>query len=186
MKKIIILLILISFKINAQTIIPLEDRLSHILTQTYNNRYFKDVNGHLNKFIGQWKYETAIDKVEITILKRDNEDCGGRYFKDNLEIRCKYTKNGIVEFDTNAPQDINDYNRMLGGLFDEPTNVNKYQFLYSEPNFNPLNKYYLNIQYVLAPLGGLPQLQWTTSFEPAELDPAPPRLPLNMLFTKVP
>lgn len=184
MKKIIILLILISFKINAQTIIPLEEARTHFISQTFNNKYFKDVNGHLNKFLGQWKYETAIDKVEITILKRENENRG--YFEDNLEVRCKYTKNGIVEFDTHAPSINGVSNRMFGGLFDEPTNLNKYRLLYYEPNFGPLNKYYLNIQYVLAPLGGLPQLQWTTSFEPAELDPAPPRLPLNMLFTKVP
>lgn len=182
MKKILILLILISFKFNAQTIIPLEDARTHFASGTASNKYFKDINGHLNKFLGQWKYETAVDKVEITITKIENRDCGSLHYEDELIIRCKYTKNLIVEFDTHLP---NSPNQIFGLYFNDPSNTNKYRFLYNEPNFNPLNRYYLNIQYLGINGAGLPQLQWVTYFDLVEVEPNTARLPLNMVFTKV-
>ena len=65
------------------------------------------------------------------------------------------------------------------------SNVNKYRFLYREPNFSPLNKYYLNIEYIGMSSTGLPQLLWSTYFDSVEYEPNPVRLPLNMVFTKV-
>lgn len=182
MKKIIILLILIAFKINAQTITPLENARNFFLSQTSNGRYFKDINSHLDKFLGQWVYETAIDKVEITILKRANYDSGGGYTIDDLVIQCKYTKNGTIEFNTHLPNSVN---KIAGGYFREPSNINRYRFLYYEPDFIPLNRYYLNIDYLGVNGAGLPQLQWATYFNLVEVEPNTARLPLNMVFTKV-
>jgi hypothetical protein len=123
MKNIIVTIILISgLQVNAQYIIPVEQMTTYLLNHNYENHYFKDVNGVLNKFVGNWKYETTSEKLEIEIYKLENiNNGGGSRYQDEIELRFRYTINGIVMFDT-FNSNTNLY--IIGLRFDIPTNTN--------------------------------------------------------------
>jgi hypothetical protein len=101
MKKLALILLLMSSKTKAQSNVPVEQSVNYYLSNNYENHYFKDINGTFDKFIGNWKYENATDLVEISIYKQESRAGGiGNSFDDELYIEFKFTQNGVVIFDT--------------------------------------------------------------------------------------
>ena len=185
MKKLALILLLMSSKTKAQSNVPVEQSVNYYLSNNYENHYFKDINGTFDKFIGNWKYENATDLVEISIYKQESRAGGiGNSFDDELYIEFKFTQNGVVIFDTFSE------NRtyFISGLrFEIPTNTNKYHLLYREPTQKYFKaRQYLDIEFIPNTTGGQPQLSWTVSYEPTSIDPLPPIMPMNMIFTKLP
>lgn len=185
MKKLIIIILFIGFQANAQFNIPVEQMQTYLLNRTSNNHYFKDINGVFDKFIGNWKYENATDLVEISIYKQESRAGGiGNSFDDELYIEFKFTQNGVVIFDTFSE---NRTYFISGIYFKDPYNTNKYHLLYREPTQKYFKaRQYLDIEFIPNTTGGQPQLSWTVSYEPTSIDPLPPIMPMNMIFTKLP
>jgi hypothetical protein len=186
MKKIIYLIVLIfNFQLYAQDV-ALENK------NDYNGyervgKYFKDINGHLNKFIGTWKWQdnpTNPTKVlEINFFKVENYDTGG-YFEDRLNSTYIYSENGVEIYNT---VNIYDDKFIFGGLFSFPNNINKLRLYYSEPN--PATngfRYNFHIEYLQsATITGTAQLKWDVEIvievaQVAEL----PKIPMHIILTK--
>ena len=180
MKNIIIIIaVFVGLKTNAQYIVPVEQFTNYSYTNTENHHYFKDVNNQFDKFIGNWKYETVTDKVEITIYKEEEVDLGSFYVVDNLYIEFKYTQNGSVIFDTFSP---NRSYLIGGGKFRFPNDTNKCHFLYTEPTQEEYDSFqWLDVEYI-PNLSGQSQLKWEVHIN----DRYTPQMPLNMIFTKQP
>ncbi|WP_395062244.1 DUF6705 family protein [Flavobacterium sp.] len=184
MKNIIkIITIIISLQLNAQTTTPVEQMMTFIRNNNEQNHYFKDVNGVFDKFIGNWKYETATEKVELLIVKVEMVN-GQNYYEDVINILFKYTKNNVVIFDT-ISSNINYY--IFGEGFWEIDNFNKHHFRYWEPNQDRFGIYQtVDIEYIPVNVGQ-PQLNWVAKYEPKDSYTAsPPEMPMNMVFTKLP
>jgi hypothetical protein len=93
MKKIILICSIFSITLNAQ-IVNIENKNG---TRT-NGYYYKDVNNHLNQFVGTYKYENGNEKITM-IFKKIINHYNGEYYQDLLVGEVKYEKNGIVLFD---------------------------------------------------------------------------------------
>jgi hypothetical protein len=166
----------------AQTVTPIESMMTHFRAGTYANRYYKDVKNLFGKFLGNWKYESPTDVVEISIFKKVNYRMSN-YYRDGIYMRVKYTKNGLVVFNS-LNSNAADY-MISGGSFRAPTNTNKYHMLYLEPNMVPGGaKCWVDISYFLSM--GQPQLNWNMYYEPMLDTAVPPILPLQMTFIKMP
>lgn len=186
MKKIIIIILIIGFHANAQFNIPIEQKLNYTLSRTYQNHYFNDINGVFNKFLGDWKYETATNKVEISIYKAEYREGGiGNSFDDELYIEFKFTQNGLVIFDTTNNESRTYF---ISGLrFETPTNTNKYRLLYLEPTQQQFKAYqYVDIEYIPNTSSGQPQLNWVVFSDPKSVNYIPLIMPMNMVLTKLP
>ncbi len=185
MKNIILAIFLFTgFQLMAQTIVPVEQQMNYIRNYTQNGKYFKDVNNVFDKFLGNWKYQTSTDLIEIRIYKKENDNLSN-YFEDNLYIRFKYTKNGLVIFNTldnlNSTQD---YFLSLGSLR-ITTNINKFHMLYLEPGIERgASNLWLDAEYF--PNNGTPLLHWNVHYEPMLTTAIAPQMPLNMVFIKQP
>ena len=185
MKNIIITIILLfGLKGIAQYNIPVEQFYNYDYSN-FNNHYFKDINGVLNKFIGNWKYQTATDLVKITIYKDEGHDNGSGYLSDELQLKFRYTNNGTVIYDTFIE---NSSRYILGLYFKFPNDTNKYHLFYEEPGQDRQGRFqYLDIEYIPNNTGGQPQLNWVIYTElSAAAGENPPIMPLNMVFTKQP
>lgn len=184
MKNILTMIIVfISFNANSQYIVPVEQIYNYDHTNI-SNHYFKDINNVLDKFVGNWKYQTTNDLIEITIYKDVDINCGGSYRKDDLHIELRYTQNGNIIYDTFAPEP----SYLISGLrFQLPTNTNKYHFMYQEPGQDKRGmRQYLDIEYIPNTSGGQPQLNWSIYTELSSNDGEDvPRIPLNIVFTKL-
>jgi hypothetical protein len=186
MKNIIsIIIVFFCIQASAQYIIPVEQFYNYDHTNVMNH-YFKDVNGVFDKFLGDWKYETSTDKVEITIYKfEDDDDHGMMYLEDEIYIEFKYTQNGVVIYNTFG---ANKSNWIFGLYFKYPTNTDKYHLMYQEPGQDRRSMpQYLDIEYIPNTTGGQPQLNWSIYTELSAADGEDvPKIPLNMVFTKLP
>ena len=181
----ILLLLAISFQVNAQETLPVEDSKYYNIIES-KNKYFKDVNGVFDKFVGTWKYQddpiNPTKILEVTFYKLESRHNGtSNATKDCLSATYKYYENGILIYDIDNP----DSQLIYGGQFRDPTDTNKYHLLYGEPNSNTRKFYYnFNIEYLLNS-GGTPQLKWDVDIlleedEGAEL----PRIPQHIILTK--
>jgi hypothetical protein len=178
MKNIIITIILfVGLHANAQYIIPIEQMANYTRSNTEYNHYFKDVNHQFDKFLGNWKYETTSELVEITIYKEEGIDLGSLYTVDALYVEFKFTQNGNFIFDTFSP----DRSYLITGtMFRFPDNTNKYHFLYKEPFQEEYDSFqWLDVKYI-PNSPGEPQLKWDVHIN----DTYTPQMPLNMIFTK--
>lgn len=186
MKKIFyIILMALTSQINAQEIIPYE-QLKNIDPYQRGGKYFKDVNGVLDKFVGSWKYEDNPSNpskiLEVTFYKIENKSFSG-YFEDYIYAHYKYYENGVEIYNT---ENLGNY-FIYGGQFRDSQNVNKYNLIYDEPTeASKALRYNFNIEY-LPNSGGTPQLQWDLEIvlevaEGAQL----PRIPQHILLTKQP
>ncbi|MFN4198832.1 MAG: DUF6705 family protein [Flavobacterium sp.] len=183
MKKLIyIIVIVFSFQLQAQEIVPKEQQPQYYLNNTYKDKYFKDINGHFNKFIGTWKWQdspTNPTKVlEITFYKVENHYTGG-CFEDRLASSYTYYENGVEIYNTT--------NGVFGGRFVFPNNLNKLRLIYMEPNPATLGfTYNFVIEFIPnTTLPGTPQLKWDVEVvlevaENAEL----PKIPMHIVLTK--
>lgn len=187
MKKIIYILFLLSNLLTqAQDIVPKEQEKQYLSNGDFQNKYFKDVNGHLNKFVGTWKWQDNLlnptKLLEITFYKVLNIDAGG-YFEDKLHSTFKYSENGVEIY--NTENSINKY--ILGGLFSFPNNLNKLRLYYSEPSIATNGfRFSFHIEYLPSTTSaGIPQLKWDVEVvlevaENAEL----PKIPMHIFLTK--
>jgi len=183
MKNIILIILgAIGFYSNAQVIKPMEQESIYKSDEVGKNYYYKDINGVLNKFLGNWKYQNGAEIVEIYIFKIANTDYGV-FNRDELCIQFKYTKNGVILINT---INNNGYNYLIsGGRFKNPQNTNQLHFMYLEPGQDFENKHqWLDIEY-LSTLNG-PQLHWVAFFEAFTIETLAPKMPLNMIFIKQP
>lgn len=184
MKKIIYIIIVLASSLvaQAQEIVSKEQQPQYYLNNTYKDKYFKDINGHFNKFIGTWNWQdspTNPTKVlEITFYKVENYDTGGS-FEDRLSSSYTYYENGIEIYNTT--------NGVFGGRFVFPNNLNKLRLTYIEPNPATFGfTYNFVIEYLPSTtLPGMPQLKWDVEVvlevaENAEL----PKIPMHIILTK--
>ena len=182
MKNIIYLIILVfSFQLQAQEIVALENQKNYNGYESVG-KYFKDINGHLNKFIGTWKWQdnpTNPTKVlEVTFYKIENHDTGG-YYVDRLSSSYTYHENGVEIYNTT--------NGVFGGRFNFSGNLNKLRLIYIEPSPETYGfNYSFYIEYLPSlTLSGTPQLKWDVEVllevaENAEL----PKIPMHIILTK--
>lgn len=150
-------------------------------------KYFKDINGHLNKFLGTWKWQdnptNPTKALEITFSKIEYYNTGG-YFEDILFSTYKYSENGVEIYNT---ENILDDKFIFGGRFIFPSNLNKLRLFYSEPNPATENyKYSFDIEYLPITASSLTeQLKWDVEIiaevgENAEQ----PKIPRHIILTK--
>jgi hypothetical protein len=181
------------YTVNAQQIVPFEQMVNYNAYQS-NGKYFKDVNGTLNKFLGNWKYEnldsSPTEIVEVTFYKREMVSAGG-YFEDELYAHFKYIKNGVEIYNTyitNRTLDI------FGGLFIQSDNSNKLRLQYDEPDRveSIKRKHIFYIEYFTENTGGMglglstvAKLNWVLDWWPIAEGAVPPQMPLTMVLTKV-
>lgn len=186
MKKIFyITLLALTSQIKAQEIVAVEDKIN-IDAYQRTGKYFKDINGVFDKFVGNWKYldnPTNPTKIlEVTFYKIENYSFSG-YNRDFLYAHYKYSENGIEIYNT---ENLGKY-FIYGGQFRDSQNVNKYNMIYDEPTeASKALRYNFNIEY-LPNGGGTPQLQWDVEIvlevaEGAQL----PRIPQHIILTKQP
>ncbi|WP_167342655.1 DUF6705 family protein [Nonlabens sp. SY33080] len=138
MKRLIILiLILITGKLAAQTIVPIENE-TQSLFMGRESIYFKDVNGVYNKFLGSWKYQDPSNSntvLEINVVKSEREKYG-KHFIDEIYIEFKYVENGTVIYDSSnytlemkkrtisgSISLTNPFNTVCSLIYFEPTNI---------------------------------------------------------------
>jgi len=183
----ILVLILSTSTIAQETIIPLETLKDFNYAHSIQNSayYFKDINNHLDKFTGTWKYETATESLEVTFIKIPHKFRSGNY-KDVLSGQFKYTQNNITIIDT-AILDVEDYGFFIyGGKF---SNTNTIKLFYSEPDDERDWQASVSLEYV-APSGiGLPsKLNWqintTTRVLTSGLWVIPYKVPANLVLVK--
>jgi hypothetical protein len=183
-KNLYIILIAIASQLKAQEMIQVEDQ-KYFNAYESRGKYFKDLNGVLDKFVGNWKYEdnpTNPSKVlYVTFYKVEQDDTGG-YFEDYLIAHYKYYENGVEIYNT---QDIGNY-FIYGVYFRDPQNTNKYHMIYNEPSEASIAlRYNFNIEY-LPNSGGTPQLQWDVDIVLEVGEGAqPPRIPQHIILTKL-
>lgn len=100
------------FSYAQETVVSIEERIE-LNTSPTTTYYYKDVNGVLDKYLDTWKYENSTKIFEITFTKRIHEDHGGDYI-DELTSKFKYTRNGVVIYNTYAT--LKNY-AISGGFF---------------------------------------------------------------------
>lgn len=104
MKKIIKITLLLATIISySQEIVPVEDKFNYDPFEQ-PKKYYKDVNGVFNKFIGTWKWQNATTNptktFEITFYKHEMRDQGGISYTDELYSKFKYIADGQTIYDT--------------------------------------------------------------------------------------
>lgn len=128
-----IIAILITNYSYSQNIIPIEERKNTIVDCYNEEYYFKDINGVLNKFLGNWKFEDNTQKVEISFYLRTYErGLNDRFHDDEIYGKIKFTKNNVVIYDTFASNG-GTYNNIKGSSFTDTNNLNKLNLYYMEP-----------------------------------------------------
>lgn len=188
MKKIVSLIILLSnLVMQAQDIVPKEQEKQYLTNGNHVNKYFKDINGHLNKFLGTWKWQDNPSNptkiFEITFSKVENEFTGSSY-EDFLISSYKYIENGVEIYNT---ENLGFNKYIYGGLFSFPNNLNKLRLLYSEPEpATDSLRYSFHIEYLpITSSSTIEQLKWDVEIilevaENAEL----PKIPRHIILSK--
>jgi len=176
-----IFLFSLHFAFAQEVIIPLEERIE-LVENPSNTYYYKDVNGALNKYVGTWKYETSTEVFEIT-FSLNIHSSAGKDFKDELISKFKYTRNGVVIYNTYTS--LRNYN-ISGGFFKFPNNTNKIKLYYSEPDVTYRTiQSQLELEYVPSTtLGGANTLIWKRKIFQDSPTPPPFELPKNMTLVK--
>ncbi|MGB1270248.1 MAG: DUF6705 family protein [Flavobacteriaceae bacterium] len=113
------------------------------------NKYYKDINGVLDKFVGTWKYEdTATNTVfEITFEKDIHVPIlGNNSFSDELKGQFKLTIGGVEQYNTytnpcseciivSGFRKERIYNSSVNYIEYLPISTRKYFMLIAEPSF---------------------------------------------------
>ncbi|MCD2259152.1 DUF6705 family protein [Psychroserpens luteolus] len=172
---------LITISVNAQqTEVPVETEWT-VPPSQLNNRYFKDVNNVLDKFVGTWKYENTLNNAvfEITFSKLLHQETHENSFVDELDAQFKLTVNGVEIYNTYTTpcenciisdgflsekvyQTLGDYENFLI----LPPNVNTYFMAIAEPD---IEKHVLSsdlkLEFNLGSNGNADQLTWTNKVD---------------------
>jgi len=171
----------IGFSLGQETIVPIEQR-KDLNKEPNTYYYYKDINGVLDKYVGTWKYQSNTEIFEITFTKIIHQDHGGD-FKDELVSRFKYTKNGVVIYNTYPTLKTND---IFGGFFMFPNNTNKIRLQYYEPGVTYRTiESQLDLEYIPnTSLGGSATLNWKRRIFQDTPAPLPHKLPKEMVLVK--
>lgn len=181
----------------SQEIIPVEDKFNYNPFEQ-PKKYYKDVNGVFNKFIGTWKWQNTTTNptktFEITFYKYEMRDQGGISFTDELYSKFKYIVDGQIIYDTYQ----NDYGgHISGSIIYQSLDLNApkgslidYNFMelhYSEPIIDgrPLRKNPrgdLFIEYKNQ--NSVEKLNWNVSFFLDQYNNIPFRIPVTMELIK--
>lgn len=196
-KAILTILFFTSIALKAQTVKPIENYFEF---KNLDYIYFKDVNNHYNKFLGEWEATDGLHYVKIKIIKVPRVEQGLsstgqrmmkiRRFVDEIVIECLYKYNGNEIYNTlvNNP---NISNFCIGQILNNP---NKLELMYLEPytGCGRNRTGWLVLTYVT---NSNQQLQWTRTEElsqdPETLCPANQvdtslyKIPANLTFTKL-
>jgi len=204
-KILIIYLFMIGMQnINAQLIglppynqlpIPLENWVDEGVS---NKGYFKDVNGHFNKFIGTWEYSGSDKYLKIQFYKVEAVPTWSDTFYDVLcsFIEYKEKQNGqwITVYNTfGSPIQTNfnfNYNTIQGSIISK-SNPNIVILKYTEPSEGCRQfSGYLNLKYQVG--SNPPQFIWERDFELISdytecnnMDETPFKIPANLVLTKI-
>ncbi|WP_162927064.1 DUF6705 family protein [Flavobacterium psychrotrophum] len=168
----------------SQDVVAVENFLNNLPDYT-TMKYYADINRVLDKFLGSWKYQNAsqnpTEHIEVVFFKGNVEYPGANYSRDIIDARVKYSKNGQVIFNTlNSNEIMYD---IYGSSFLNPQNTNKIRLLYSEPDA-PGAKYRAWLYLEFMP-GTPAQLKWHMEWQALDENIDPPKMPENMIFTKV-
>jgi len=208
-KKIVIvfLFMMVVQSINAQLIglppyniipTPLEEWGGHTLLESVG-RYYKDVNGHFNKFIGTWEYNGSDKYLKIQFYKVEAVPTWDDTFYDRLcsFIKYKEKQNGqwITIYNTFSTPILTNFNfnyNTIQGRGILKNNTNYVILNYTEPSegcreFDGTLK--LKYQVDSNP----PQLIWEREFYlypngidcGDNVDESDFKIPANMILTKI-
>jgi len=176
---------------------PLEERGDHSLLEAVG-RYYKDVNGHFNKFIGTWEYNGSDKYLKIQFYKVEAVPTWDDTFYDVLcsFIEYKEKQNGqwttiYSTFDTLIQTNFNFNRNTIQGNIILKNNPNWIILKYTEPSEGCRQFYgYLNLKYQEG--GNPPQLIWERDFELEyrykecdNRDESPFKIPANLVLTKI-
>lgn len=197
------LLFLFSLEMNSQIIVPVENRSQ---TDDWADKYFKDVNGHFNKFIGTWEYSSSDKYFKVQFYKAVQISVTPIWFSDTYYdnlcafIEYKELQNGqwvtiYNTFGTPMLDNSNffDYdNTTIHGTGVMSTNPNIIGLMYTEPSEGCRNlSTYLSVTYQM---GRPAQIIWkrnsrswsTGNFCPeGQIDNSGYKIPSEMILTKV-
>ncbi|MCO6147542.1 DUF6705 family protein [Flavobacterium sp. NRK1] len=99
MKKVLFIIILLSFGSKAQTIKSLyDDKYAAV-----DGAYYKDTHNDFDNFTGTWKYTSGTTSLTITLQKKamvPNDFGSKNIFEDVIIGEYKYIENGIVKINT--------------------------------------------------------------------------------------
>ena len=179
-----------------QEIVPVEDRYEYDSFEQ-PKKYFKDVNGVFNKFMGTWKWQNATTNptktFEITFYKQEMRDEAGICYTDFITSKFKYIENGIEIYNT-----YNDrYGYILGSIISQGIDLNSphgsladYNFMelhYSEPIIdgrplrkNPSGKLFLEYKNE----NNIEKLIWNVECFLDQNGNIPFRIPITMTLIK--
>ncbi|WP_162927066.1 DUF6705 family protein [Flavobacterium psychrotrophum] len=185
MKKALTILCFITGCISySQDVVAVENFLNN-LPNTNTTKHYADLNRVLDKFLGSWNYQNTpvnpTEHIEVKFFKTNREYRGGNYSRDIIYARLKYTKNGQVIFNTLNESGLSDY--ISGSSFLNPQNTNKIKLIYWEPDAPGSNyKAWLYLEF----MPGTPaQLKWHMEWQALDENIDPPKMPENMIFTKI-
>ncbi|MCU4190132.1 hypothetical protein M9Q43_13295 [Flavobacterium sp. HXWNR29] len=184
MKKIFLYtLLFLSLIVNSQTLIPIEEKFNNQYNSSINNFYFKDINNVYDKFIGIWKYETATDLLEIELYLVENVSFSN-FNRDELRTKIKYIKNGMLIFDTFS--DITKHIYVSGGFFPNPTETDKINMSYTEPDEAHLidKRRYERLKLNYINDLGVEKLEWKLWWQPLQDSCPLPKIPTDIILIK--
>lgn len=194
--KLITLFITITGYTQEIIIVPTENRYDYNSFEQ-PKKYYKDVNGVFNKFLGTWKWQNNPNNptktFEITFYKHEMRDQGGISFTDFITSKFVYIDNGVEIYNT--------YNDRFGYIFGSTiyTNLslntlgqstiqnNMMELHYTEPIIdgrplrkNPKGKLYLEYKNE----NGVEKLLWNVEFYLDQNGNIPFRIPVTMELIK--
>lgn len=113
--KILVILVLQSTCIQAQTIVDLSNRNG----EHNSNTYYKDTTNRLNPFDGTWVYDDGVTYIKLILTKKIQAPVGD-YFEDILigEFQYKIDGNEVINTLNNLNTNIIDpYNHKIHGNY---------------------------------------------------------------------
>ena len=180
-----------------QQTIPVEVRYEYNSFEQ-PKKYFKDLNGVFNKFVGTWKWQNTptnpTKTFEITFYKVEMIDEGNICFSDELYSKLKYVVDGQIIYDTYQ----NTYGgHISGSIISQSLDLNTpqgsfmgYNFMilhYSEPIIdgrplrkNPTGKLFLEYKNQ----NNIEKLIWNVECFLDQNDNIPFRIPITMTLIK--
>ncbi|KIC62121.1 DUF6705 family protein [Chryseobacterium taiwanense] len=123
MNKIVLIFILIfSIQCKSQNnVIDLKDRCNHSpLNRNDGNLYTKDISNIYDPFIGVWKWISGNREMTLTLIKQNKYQYQSgitNYYEDRLVGYYVYKENGITLIDTSGDNLMQNYVRVLFGIY---------------------------------------------------------------------
>ena len=199
------ILFVFTIKANSQTEVPVEN-----WSLDYTNTYFKDINGHFNKFLGTWEYSSSDKYFKIQFYKINKVPASTAYYytgnqfydyicsfieykeKQNGEWVTVYSTFGTPAFTSTNFSSSTTRSKVIRGYALINSN-NTLILRYTEPTETCRYTRSLKITYQLQGLGNPPKLFWErdlginyVSSRPCDnVDESPFQIPANMVLTKV-